>query len=485
MANKFFAIVNGVKSLVSIATGDLTLTTDKKFVTDAHLTILGNTSGTNTGDNSANSSSLALTGGIMTGGITNSTSVSPLTTLAESWIGPSSSGGVYFKGGNVGIGTTGPNYQVETKIGSNTYALGLVNSLTAANSLVGIGFEFGRTGGPGGATAEIRATKIGTGADAKTSLTFRTYGASDWVDALFLDYNGNVGIGTTTPTAKLMVRGAGTTTGKAFSVIDSSNVEKLTVLDSGNVGIGTTTPTAKLHLPAGTATASTAPLKMSTGVLNTIPEVGAIEFDGSKLWLTTDLIGPGGYTQKAIFGYGYTGSYVSMTNLVSNTGVVSADVTGVGTVRGYLAAAGYGGDKAIFSYGHSGSYVSMTNLVSNTGVVSADVTGVGTARYGLAAAGYGGDKAIFGYGYSVSIVSMTNLVSNTGVVSADVTGVGTARYPLAAAGYGGDKAIFGYGSTGSGVSMTNLVSNTGVVSADVTGVGTARFYLAAAGYSLS
>ena len=31
----------------------------------------------------------------------------------------------------------------------------------------------------------------------------------------------------------------------------------------------------------------------------------------------------------------------------------------------------------------------MTNLVSNTGVVSSDVAGVGTARYGPAAASYG------------------------------------------------------------------------------------------------
>jgi hypothetical protein len=30
----------------------------------------------------------------------------------------------------------------------------------------------------------------------------------------------------------------------------------------------------------------------------------------------------------------------------------------------------------------------MTNLVSNTGVVATDTTGVGTARYGLTAAGY-------------------------------------------------------------------------------------------------
>ena len=95
-------------------------------------------------------------------------------------------------------------------------------------------------------------------------------------------------------------------------------------------------------------------------------------------------------TQKAIFGYGYSSAHVSMTNLVSNTGVVSADVTGVGTARRLLAAAGYGTDKAIFGYGNASGDIrtSVTNLVSNTGVVSANVTGVGTARANLAAAGF-------------------------------------------------------------------------------------------------
>ena len=93
-------------------------------------------------------------------------------------------------------------------------------------------------------------------------------------------------------------------------------------------------------------------------------------------------------TQKAIFGYGYTSVNVSMTNLVSNTGVVATDTTGVGTARQHLAAARYGGDKSIFGYGYTSVVVSMTNLVSNTGVVATDTSGVGTARYGLAAAGY-------------------------------------------------------------------------------------------------
>ena len=97
-------------------------------------------------------------------------------------------------------------------------------------------------------------------------------------------------------------------------------------------------------------------------------------------------------TTKAIFGYGTDGvSMFSMTNLVSNTGVVATDTTGVGTARAVPSAAGYGTDKAIFGYGYAagaGGYLSMTNLVSNTGVVATDTTGVGTARSDLAAAGY-------------------------------------------------------------------------------------------------
>jgi hypothetical protein len=197
---------------------------------------------------------------------------------------------------------------------------------------------------------------------------------------------------------------------------------------------------------------------------------------------------------KAIFGYGYApfgGGYFTITNKVSNTGVVDSNVTNASTTaRGGLAAAGYGGDKAIFGYGTTddgATVLSMTNLVTNTGVVGNDVTGVGTARYLLAAAGYGGDKAIFGYGSTsefAGYLSITNLVSNTGTVQTDTTGVGTARNKLAAATYGDDKAIFGYGFVaadgGTAVTITNLVSNTGVVAGDTTGVGTARFGLAAA-----
>ena len=95
---------------------------------------------------------------------------------------------------------------------------------------------------------------------------------------------------------------------------------------------------------------------------------------------------------KVIFGFGIS-STIPLTYF-SNVGVFVRETSGATqggiTYRHNLAAAGYGGDKAIFGYGRlSGSNFSTSNLVSNIGVVSSDITGVGTARYGLAAASYG------------------------------------------------------------------------------------------------
>jgi hypothetical protein len=219
---------------------------------------------------------------------------------------------------------------------------------------------------------------------------------------------------------------------------------------------------------------------------NLVSNTGVVATDTTGVGSARSALAAAGYgTDKAIFGYGYTSAAVSITNLVSNTGVVATDTTGVGTTRIQLAAARYGGDKAIFGYGSDPSSIglSMTNLVNNVGLVASDTTGVGTGRRLLAAAEYATDRAIFGYGYaSGAALSMTNLVGNNGIVASDTTGVGTARYGPAATVYGGDKAIFGYGNTGAVVSTTNLVSNTGVVATNTTGVGTARVDLAAAGY---
>jgi len=70
-------------------------------------------------------------------------------------------------------------------------------------------------------------------------------------------------------------------------LVSSTLTEKMRITTTGLVGIGTTTPTAVLQLKAGTATANTAPLKLTAGTNLTTPEAGAVEFDGTNLFFTT------------------------------------------------------------------------------------------------------------------------------------------------------------------------------------------------------
>ena len=129
--------------------------------------------------------------------------------------------------------------------------------------------------------------------------------------------NGNVGIGTTSPGMKLDITGdirasnyiytanakgiagykndgvnattlmriSATNNSEYYSVGDTifynSNVEEMRILNNGNVGIGTTSPTAVLHLKAGTATASTAPLKFTSGANLTTAVGGNMEYNNT------------------------------------------------------------------------------------------------------------------------------------------------------------------------------------------------------------
>ena len=189
---------------------------------------------------------------------------------------------------------------------------------------------------------------------------------------------------------------------------------------------------------------------------------------------------------RAIFAYGYTASAkTSISNLVGVNGVIASDTTGVGTASQARAAAGYGVGLAIFAFGEDSGLSNKRNLVSNVGVVATDATGAGTARPQLAATSYGGDKAVFAFGKDPPM-NASNKVSNTGVVASDTTGVGTARRLLMGVGYGDGKGIFAFGYDDSTpiVSMSNLVSDTGVVASDVSGVGTARSAGAASVYSV-
>jgi hypothetical protein len=86
----------------------------------------------------------------------------------------------------------------------------------------------------------------------------------------------------------------------------------------GSFGIGNNPPTARLHIAAGTATASTAPLKFESGTNLTTAEAGAMEFNGTNLFFSPS-------TTRHTVNHGLTGS--ATLNFPSTTTLLSADLT--------------------------------------------------------------------------------------------------------------------------------------------------------------
>jgi hypothetical protein len=71
----------------------------------------------------------------------------------------------------------------------------------------------------------------------------------------------------------------------------TAQTEKMRISDDGiymlnSLGIGTAGPTAYLHLKAGTNVASTAPLKFTSGTNLGTAEAGAVEWNGTNLFIT-------------------------------------------------------------------------------------------------------------------------------------------------------------------------------------------------------
>jgi hypothetical protein len=159
--------------------------------------------------------------------------------------------------GSVGIGTTSPSASLHISGASSNVLLEIdspaVNNIlfVSGSGNVGIG-----TATPAAKLDVIGGTRIGNG-----TITLGLGESSG--DSVFVgsvtnhplkfvvntnEYmriltSGNVGIGTTTPTAKLAVKGSGTTSATTSFLVQNANASgSFTVLDDGSAGIGTATP---------------------------------------------------------------------------------------------------------------------------------------------------------------------------------------------------------------------------------------------------
>jgi len=236
--------------------------------------------------------------------------------------------------------------------------------------------------------------------------------------------NGEVGIGTLSPSRPLHISSASAPTmiiensasgvdekkryittsfggdmafGK-FSDNMGTTTEHMRLLSSGSLGIGVAAPTAALHLKAGTLTAETAPLKFSSGVLLTTPENGSFEYNGTDFFFTT-----GGARRK-----------ITSTNTTD-------DFTGVNSITGSgaLTVAAGGTNQNLTIAGSGTGSVTTASPLTVTGASASTSSSTGAL---VVTGGVGVGGALFGAGNVSSAGSFLSPLGSATVPSFAITG---------------------------------------------------------------
>lgn len=142
------------------------------------------------------------------------------------------------------------------------------------------------------------------------------------------------------------------------------------VSTTGSISNTGSDPTAGLHLKAGTASANTAPLKFTTGTLNTTAEVGAMEYNGTHY-----------LTKASGLRYATEGTIADFYTDVNNGTTVETDIYTYTTPASTLAN---DGEKIFFTYTLNLTDITSTatikvymagDVVANTGALTVSATG--------------------------------------------------------------------------------------------------------------
>ena len=266
----------------SVGTGDLFSVTENGYLgvgtgTPAHSGALGASSNIINVHRASGSTGLTLSVG------TNFWDIANIAATGIWFINNNSTKAVLLNNGNFGLNQTTPTslFHVKAKLAGTAVVARIENS-AGTGDLFSVAENGNVVAGSAtnGLTYEAsldRTTFIGSSSDSNIRV---------------------VGSGAQT---SIYIKGTGSAS-NTYSLVKNSGVDGMIIrgnndsfgfasniayfMRNGNFGVGII-PTAIIHAKAGTATAGTAPLKLTSGVNLTTPENGAFEFDGTNLYFTT------------------------------------------------------------------------------------------------------------------------------------------------------------------------------------------------------
>jgi len=254
--------------------------------------------------------------------------------------------------GNVGIGTTSPGYKLSIDDSSVTSTpktlLQLDGSNITDNGGYNIDFRTSTSDLADRYIARIQGVRESTGALSK--LSFWTESGTALEERMTIRASGNVGIGTTSPTAKLDVNGvikygnngssvAALSYGSSGLVtLEASSANtSIGIIPSGtgNVGIGTTSPVAKLDVNGATRIGGKTTYTKAYASLDTTGNAVAglgTSGNGASARLVFEIHGGAGEYQRVVYScYNASGNWYPTKAIDEGTNAFDVTDSGNGT----------------------------------------------------------------------------------------------------------------------------------------------------------